>query len=877
MAQDNVLVRRRTLSDLIAEGCVDERVVLELLPSGIPLPDEDLLWDYKESLPTLSANPSQDDKTEYAAKVAEIAKDAVAFHNMYGGYLLIGIRDSDRAVCGFDGTFDANDLCKKIQGATRESIDVKFRTIALKGILKGRSLGLLYVPRRSRRRDPVQFLKDAPASKSGKRAYQANDIFMRSGEECRRATTSADIALLFNRERLGFAAVSADTIFIENNLPARDPNLIEFVGRDQQLDDLWRWFVDRYTAVKLLSGSGGVGKTSIAWAFSDAVSRTPPAGLEKVVWLTAKKRTYAALMGDYVDIAHTHFSDLSSLLLAMLGELGVPESEIPEQPSREDLIEECILALRSWPCLLVVDDIDSLPNEEQYDVFRTVSTIFDRVIAGGVTRARALLTARLNLGAAPGQLMQVSGLPLEDFSEYVLTAAEAVNAPLPGGAARDAEIKRLHEASNGSPLFAAAILRLVARGESLSRAIKQYKGAEGEEVRRFAFERELESLTDSQLRLLFAAVHLKECSVAELVEATHSNRSLVRDDVAALRNYHLMSLDTPSGGFARDEPLVSIPSEISAMADIIRKKIADPKRIETNCAKINRAHGATDKNAARLFQRVVNYWAEDDFSLALEAAEHATRTIPKNPDVWCLLGRAHLKLGNPDASKAESALRRAFELGSQRPELLSLRLEAKVLLGDWVGIVQLLEAKGDSLDANDTFALARALQTLGEDQARGGSWAAAESYYLRGATAIRKAFVDRRARGLVEPLMALKSDLMVAYVNTVARRIRRNDDKIEVWDASAKAWQYDVRHRGVATLGIHAAVDWWMAASKRDRAEPATLSRMQNIVRSLQMLSSELEQRGAGWLPVADLADLAITRLTRSEGSYEARLAARDR
>lgn len=872
MTQDNVLARRRTLASMIEDGCVDSQVIDELLPDGVPLPDEDVFWDYKESLPILHASPSASEKEDYAAEMGEIAKDAVAFHNMYGGYLVVGIRDGDRAVCGFESAFDANDLAKKIQGATREALDVKFRTVRLNGVHQGKSLGLLFIPRRARQKDPVQFLKDAPSSKTGKRAYLANEIFMRSGEECRRATTSSDISLLFNRERIGLAAASTDSTFIENNLPAKDPNLIEFVGRDEQLDDLWRWFVDRYTAVKLLSGSGGVGKTSIAWTFCDAVARTPPAGLEKVVWLTAKKRTYAALLGSYVEIAHTHFTDLPSLLLAMLGELGVGEKQLPEEPSREDLIEECISAIRTWPCLLVVDDIDSLPKEDQYDVFRTISTIFDRVTATGVTRARALLTARLNLGAAPGQLMQVSGLPLKDFEEYVVAAAKAVNAPLPSGAALAADLKKLHDASNGSPLFAAAILRLVAKAEPLSRAIKQYRGADGEEVRRFAFERELDSLSDTQLRVLFAAVHLRDCSIASLVKATQGNRTVVRDDVAALRDYHLASLGPPVGGFARDEPLVSVPSEIAAMADLIRKKIPDPKRIETNCAKLNRAEGSADRSAARHFQRVVEYWAEDDHQLAVEAAEHASRDVPANPDIWCLLGRAYMKVSPPEAQKADAALRKATEMGSQRPELLPLRIEAKELLGDWMGILQLLEGNSSGLNANETFALARANQALGEAQARGGAWAAAETYYLRGATAIRNAFNAHRAHGLVDPLIQLKNDLMVAYVTAVSRRVERDDEKIDIWDAAAKAWQFDVHHRGAMTAGINAAAAWWAAASRRDKADESTLERARGVLRGLQMLSARLAQRGPGWLPVADLADRVASRLVPTTTAYAERL-----
>lgn len=859
MSQDNVLGRRRVLSTLIGEGCVDQRVTDILLPAGVALRDEDQLWDYKEALPWMGSDPNNEEKEEYAYKMGEIAKDVVSFYNMYGGYLIIGVKDEDFSVSGFDLDFDVNDLCKKITGATRETIDAKFRLVSLPGNSQGKTIGILYVPQRPREKDPVQFLKDAPASKTKKRAYLANDIYMRSREECRKATTAADFALLFNRERLGSAAVAPEPKFIENNLPARDPNLIEFVGRDEQLDDLWRWFVDRFTAVKLLAGSGGVGKTSIAWTFCDAVTRAPPTGLDKVVWLTAKKRTYAALVGQYVDIAHTNFSDLETLLLALLGELGVPSEQLPEDPSRQELIEECIDAVRSWPCLLVVDDIDSLPTEEQYDVFQTISMIFDRVIAGGGIRARALLTARLNLGASPGQLMQVSGLPIEDFSEFVIDAAQAINAPLSTGAAQALEIKRLHDASNGSPLFASSILRLVALGEPISKAIKQYKGAEGEEVRRFAFERELGNLTDSQLRVLFAAIHLRSCSVSTLVEATATNRTVVRDDVATLRNYHLMSLGTPSDGFARENPPVSIPAEIAAMADLIRKKIADPNRIEANCAKINRSD-VSEGEASHLIQRVLKYWSDLDYPLALEAAQHATKVLPKNPDVWCLLGRAYMVMTPPDAKKADISLRQAQEMGCERRELMPLRLEAKEAIGDWMGIVHLLEDQKRP-SASSTLILAKAYQSIGEDHASSGSWTSAEEFYLKGARCIQQAFEDHRAHGQVDLLRSLKIDLMVSFVSAVSKRTRRDDEKVEVWEAAETAWQMTVYHRTTMTLGIRSAVEWSRAVLRRPRFDQQTHRKMSSVARSLESLAAKMEARGSGWAEVSAFARSAAKEL----------------
>ncbi len=866
MLQDNILGRRRTLTAFIAEGAMDERVLNEIIPNGMPLDDEDYLWDYKLALPTLPSNPSPEAKTEYAYKMGEIVKDVVSFHNTYGGYLVVGITDDGLEVCGFEEAFDVNDLCKKVFGATRATIDLKYRQLKI-GHGRSTKVGLLFIPRRTNASDPVQFLKDAPSNTNNKKGYCANDIYMRSREECRKANTAADYALLFNREKFGVSSLNSDIKYVENNLPARDPQLLDFVGREEQLDQLWGWFVDRYTAVKLLSGSGGVGKTSLAWTFCDAVSKNSPAGLDKVVWLTAKKRTYAALVGDYVDIAHTSFTDLMSLLKALLGELGVPEQEIPEDPSREELIEDCIAAVKSWPCLLVVDDIDSLPSEEQYDVFRTVATIFDRVIASGATRARALLTARLNLGAAPGQLIQISGLPLDDFREYVESVANVINAPLIPGPARKSEIQRLHVASNGSPLFAASILRLMALGDPLSTAIAQFKGAEGEEVRRFAFEREISALPDSQLRVLFAAIHLEECTISQILEAVHSNRTSVRDDIGGLRNYHLMAVNAPDG-FLRDDPIISVPSEIRAMADIIRKKIADPRRIETNCAKLNRASASTDMEAAKLFNRVLRYWSEEDYSLAVEAAEYAAKRIPRNPDVWCLLGRAYLNGPNIDAKKADAALRKATELGSTRPELEPLRIKAKEILQDWLGIIHLFE-KRDRLDASDTLLLARANQILGDNQASAGSWTNAAPFYLRGATVIRDTFVNQRAHGSVEALKSLKADLCFAYFNAVVNSTPLDDDRIEVWDASELIRRYEVHHRETIARAIAAAVAWTNAVLRRRKMDPQTSARLDRLVVAMSNLAISYTKGGESWRPVVARAEHATDQLKTAAYEYK--------
>jgi len=866
--QDNVITRRRTLAGFIAEGAVDQRVLEVVLPNGVPLPDEDYFWDFKITLPILAANPNEEQKKQYASKMAHICKDAVAFYNMYGGYLVIGVEDKTKTCAGFSEEFDANDLCKKIEGYTRTVIDAKYRRVDYGS---HGTFGLLYIPKRNNRIEPAQFVKVAAKDEYGQHAFAANDIYMRSREECRKATSSADISLLFNREKQGLGTGTLEVPKLLNNLPNRDPSLVEFIGRESQIDLLWTWMIDRYHAVKLLSGPGGVGKTTIANAFCESVAENAPAGLEKIIWLTAKKRTYAAVVGKYVEIAHTRFHDVESLLVALLEELGAPDDLFGEDISREELIEHSIEYLKEFPSLLVVDDVDSLEKEGQFDLFQTVSMIFDRVIAAGASRARSILTARLTLGASPGQLMTVTGLPLEDFEHYVLTVAKAINAPFhsENSAKQKEQIRKLHEASEGSPLFASAILRLISLGEPLNKAIKQFKGEQGVEVRRFAFERELEQLTDSQLRVLFAAINLTTSTISDIVEATQSNRTAVQDDIGVLRDYHLMSVRSQDKGFAKSEGRISVSNEIRSMADLIRSKLTDPSRIEKNCAKINKHSESSDKVVADFIREVTSFWRDNDFQNALEAAQFAVKKAAPNGDFYCLLGRCYLQVTPPDAKSADVALRRAKELDCVRPELLNLRIDAKVLLEDWIGIVEILADREANLSANDSLELAHAYSKLGDLEVRARSYSSAENHYLHGGQVIKRAFDEGRAHGAVEALKELKHDLMLQYFDCVMARVEGDNDKIDCWDALLKARSMSVYNKGITIKAMKALVDWAKAINRRGAFNANTFSKLETTVNQLKKLEKGLSSAGPNWDYVAQLAQTSARTLSSELEKYK--------
>ncbi len=264
----------------------------------------------------------------------------------------------------------------------------------------------------------------------------------------------------------------------------------------------------------------------------------------------------------------------------------------------------------------------------------------------------------------------------------------------------------------------------------------------------------------------------------------------------------------------------------------------------------------TNEGVSKLISKVVAYWSDEDYNRATETAEYATKKYPENADLWCLLGRAYLAGTELQAKKADAALRKAADLSCSRPELRSLRIKAKELIGDWTGIIQLFQERQPT-DSSDIVILAKAYQSLGGDQASAGSWTNAEGYYRKGCLIIQDAFRAQKAHGNVEALKSLKVDLGVSFVDAISQRVQLDDEKIEIWDAFEITWKADVRHRDAALRGIAAATSWCDAVSRRRKADERTLARLENVLRSLKQVYEGSSRLGDSWKQVVLKADIA--------------------
>jgi len=837
--------RRRKLYEFIRNGQHGPEVLDELLPQGQPHLYEKQLWDYKLELPYLPTvrKATEAEKQSYQAGMAEIVKDVVSFYNSYGGYLVIGVGNQPREIVGFERHFDCGDLIRLTLSATRHEVDCHFALIDCETPSGKKRVGLLLIPRRAESMEPAQFLRDAPASDNGKRAYRRNDIYFRQGDECRPAKDSEDYSFLCSQGRRQFLLGTSLglTTALSNNLGPRDPGFIRFIGREEYLQKLWYWLCEKYKPCKVLTGLGGVGKTTIAREFSEELTRNSPFGLEAVIWLSAKQQFFAAGIDKFMPASRVDFENVDTMLRKLYLELGSPDETLDHEWARDELMEEVVKTLRVMPALVVVDDVDTLEVNDQQDMFHTMLNIMGRTMGTGQVPSRALLTSRLDLGAAEGQKIHVEGLSVSEFAEYVEMTAKNMNLPWTLG--RESKLmKKFRQSTDGSPIFAASILRLAQLGESLDKALVTWKGSSGEKVRKFAFDRELGKLDESQARTLYGACILRETSLLELQQVTESNDTLLRDDIAELRKYHLLASGNDA---ARGGTTLIVPSGIRLMIDQVKTHVRDPKRLERACLRARAASPQLTSDHGSTINLVIALLRANKQDEALEVAQIANKKYRDDPNLQCLLGRVHLRTNPPDPRNADMSFRRAYELGCSRTELMRHWIEAKQQLQDWIGVIEVTRlADKRGVGSQNVLYRVRAYNILGDLAVGRGDLDGATKHYLDGVGEINDGFREERVRGCVAELKDLRDSLLENYLMLVDRMSPEPDEYLNIWLATYDAFKFGLRHPMLLEHGAEKLKTWWRAVEGRDRHDPKAEAHLRKGIENLGFMTSRLTSEG---------------------------------
>lgn len=315
---------------------------------------------------------------------------------------------------------------------------------------------------------------------------------------------------------------------LEDRLPPMESIVIDFVGRGDELQELWDWFENPTSRSWLLAGEGGLGKSAIAYRFAQDVKRRAPAPFQVVLWLSAKRRRF--IDGNTIPIKVVDFENLDSALDVLLTQYGWTE-ELSE-PTETKRQRVCDL-LRQFPALVVVDDIDSLAedNENAVEFFRhDVST----------THSKVLFTSRRVPFGMGGMCSRVNGFDKADSAAFVHSRCKRIG--LDSALFDKKLVEKTAHITGGSPLYIDDLIRLAAC-TSVKDAIAQWAEKGGQAAREYALSREMEMLSRPARRALQAAcIWRGPVTIVELQSVAPSSIEDLESGLSELRSLFLVPM-----------------------------------------------------------------------------------------------------------------------------------------------------------------------------------------------------------------------------------------------------------------------------------------------------------------------------------------------
>lgn len=815
-----------------------------LLDGGSPPSFETELWDFKRKAPELPKKSTQSEKDAHSLEVMELIKDIVAFHNSYGGYIVFGIEDKgSERVAGCSNVIDCGDIKQRIRAHTDGQVEIYFELIDAESTCVGKPLGLLLVTRRRRGDPPVKFTKNPKQKPDGSRAFTRDSVYVRIGDKCLPASTSAEAwEFLFSDRLLSAAPLEKIRDLTPSNLPPRDPDMIQFVGREQELSDLREWTLDERSPVRLLTGIGGLGKTSIAYRYCEELAKTGAGNFDLIVWVSAKRETYAALRGKLVKTTRHDFSDIDELLRKLIS-LIAGETYLEDDMDREELIDQLVEICEYSSNFVVVDDLDSLPPEDQRECATILQQIAFRTVDRDQSASKFLMTSRLDQGLSPTNVKAVTGLPLGPFEEHVNNLCVQFELP----ALNRREIKSIHRSSSGSPLFASSIVRLMHLGEGLKDSCTRWEGEDGEDVRDAAFRRELERLSIRSALVLLAVITLGQTSITELEDATELTRRKILDHVSDLQSFHLLAKSENR----LKETIFSASKELISSVRILRRHVGkQAKDVEIRCARIRNSQDGQSREIGVAISQIVGLWREDRPDEALVVARDLFDAYQKNGDVCCVLSGAYLKVFPKNYQDAEKYAVQAEDFGCKRQELFKFYVEAKIGVEDWLGLFNFSERRALRPSRNDDEVLAAYIlsaEKLMKQTSDRGQPGEAFQYAVSAIERIHNKIISRALNeDYFRSLTRKQSFFAGECLRHAMKHFSRAGDKLSVSDLGFRIFFMNVRGRSVVEAICRSLREWLDDVEKRPVLDLAALDILADRISKLERIKSILEERSGG-------------------------------
>lgn len=646
----------------VATGLLDPSIFATFGTEDSAVQECEIL-DFKRQLP--------ESDFEYAKTI----RDVVALHNSYGGFLVFGIREIEK-----DRKFEAIGVSEKginlakLRDMSHSYLGTDLR-LSIRSIpVADKNLEVIWVSKRDYFTPPLKFSKNGPDEKPGKPYFKRGEIVFRRIECNAIAQSPDDYEFLYSARRPPSIELTAEDLTnndpLEHNLPDRALVCSRFVGRREDLGDLWAWLADDFSRVRLIAGEGGLGKTSLAYQFCEEVASRRVTPFVQVVWLTAKKRQFLPSENLYQENRHIDFRDAKSLFIAIAAAHGCIEKELENVDTRE-LLQLALQSCSSIPSLIVIDDVDSLSPDDQL-----------RALELGMRtppKTKMLLTTRVNFSYSPDNVLKLNGLGKDEFREFVQVVREKYGL----SSIKSSKIDHLLEVSGGSPLFTDSLLRLERRGVLLDQAIRQWKEEKGLEARKAALQREIQQLSKEAKRTLYVISHIRNASFVELQQILEYTEQTLGDALQELTGLFLVSAPSISreARYTVDTNTGLLVLELGTTLGIDHTALIQATKRASHDA-IGISLHKRSSIVGQAIAQATAFIKKGDTKAALDTVVSASKKLSKpNADLLLAIGRFSLKQTPTRNDEASKAFSESYSLGQRKQLLFDLWFETEYSRG----------------------------------------------------------------------------------------------------------------------------------------------------------------------------------------------------
>ena len=464
---------------------------------------------------------------------------------------------------------------------------------------------------------------------------------------------------------------------LDGHLPPSDEIYSEFVGRPGELSKLSDWLASDSPQV-LVWGYGGAGKSALAYRFARDVRDGSGEDLIAVGWISAKKSEY---IEGIVKERHADFGDMDSLMSAIWSALYGAD-DLPETLEPAALIRE----LKTMPMLLVVDDFDTISEDEDVSEF----LLHDL----RNTPTRVIHTSR---NRVPGMRnLEVPPFTDRELEEFISNRSKVY------GADGELCLKRvtgIMSVTNGYPLFVDDLIHHAAL-VGVDVALKDWSQRKGDAAREYALRRQVEHLGQSTGEVLIALsianralIPVEISNIAGLTDAD------VEAGLRTLLNWRMVNQATMDGSHS---PAYRMNANTSRL---VHQTYRGDHRLTTFSASFKALSGERVPEAKKsAIGKVINGSRELLRTESFESARdhlvaNMTGELADSPDLYGVLGWLYSNQQPLESyyEHAKNSFERSYALGSSKIDTYYHWLSMEKKMAEWM--IEMAQEMGGTDDA----------------------------------------------------------------------------------------------------------------------------------------------------------------------------------